>query len=93
MTTTGIIDTNSFAVGIAGNITGAGGLTKNGTGTLTLSGTNSYGGVTTVNAGTLAITKEVSLASNTAANLNVKSGATLGSTSIPPEPLDLPAPI
>jgi fibronectin-binding autotransporter adhesin len=77
MTATGIIDTNAFAVSIAGNIGGAGGLTKNNTGTLTLSGTNNYGGVTTVNAGTLAIAKEVSLASNTAANLNVKSGTTL----------------
>jgi autotransporter-associated beta strand protein len=77
MTATGIIDTNTFAISIAGNIGGAGGLTKNSTGTLTLSGTNSYGGVTTVNAGTLAITKEAALASNTAANLNVKSGAGL----------------
>lgn len=77
MTATGIIDNNGQAISIAGNIGGAGGLTKNGTGTLTLSGTNSYGGVTTVNVGTLAITKEVSLASNTAANLNIKSGATL----------------
>ncbi|MCE9518637.1 MAG: autotransporter-associated beta strand repeat-containing protein, partial [Verrucomicrobia bacterium] len=77
MTATGIIDTNAQAISIAGNITGAGGLTKNSTGTLTLTGTNSYGGVTTVNAGALAITREASLASNTAANLNVKSAATL----------------
>ena len=61
MTSTGIIDTNGQAISIAGNIGGAGGLTKNGTGTLTLSGTNTYGGITTVNAGTLAITKEASL--------------------------------
>ena len=77
MTQTGTIDTNNQAVSIAGDIDGAGGLTKNGANTLTLSGTNNYGGVTTVNAGTLAITKEAALASNTAANLNVKSGATL----------------
>ena len=77
MTSTGIIDNNGQAISFAGNIGGAGGLTKNGAGTLTLSGTNSYGGVTTVNAGTLAITKEAALASNTAANLNVKSGAGL----------------
>jgi fibronectin-binding autotransporter adhesin len=77
MTSTGIIDNNGQAISIAGNISGAGGMTKNGAGTLTLSGTNSYGGVTTVNAGTLVITRESALASNTAANLNVKSGATL----------------
>ncbi|EJT02585.1 autotransporter domain-containing protein [Rhizobium sp. CCGE 510] len=47
------IDTNGFAIGIATDLQGAGGLTKQGTGTLTLSGTNSYTGVTTVEAGTL----------------------------------------
>lgn len=47
------IDTNGFAVGIATDLQGAGGLTKQDTGTLTLSGTNSYTGVTTVEAGTL----------------------------------------
>ncbi|OYV03878.1 MAG: hypothetical protein CFE26_19845, partial [Verrucomicrobiales bacterium VVV1] len=77
MTSTGIIDNNGQAISIAGDIGGVGGLTKNGTGALTLSGTNTFGGVTTVNAGSLMITKEASLASNTAANLNVKSGATL----------------
>jgi autotransporter-associated beta strand protein len=77
MTQTGIFDNNGQAISIAGNIGGSGGLTKNGTGALTLTGTNTYGGVTTVNAGSLVITKEASLASNTAANLNVKSGATL----------------
>lgn len=80
MSATGLIDSQNFAMGIAGNIDGAGGLIKNGTGTLTLSGTNTYGGVTSVNAGTLAIAKEVSLyngspASWTAANVNIKSGA------------------
>ena len=80
MTTTGIIDNNGLDISIAGNIGGAGGLAKNGAGTLTLSGTNSYGG-TTVNAGTLAITKEAALndgtaASWTAAKVNVKTGAT-----------------
>ncbi|MCG3178565.1 MAG: hypothetical protein BIFFINMI_00893 [Phycisphaerae bacterium] len=42
---------------ISGNITGAGseGLTKNGTGTLVLSGTNSYSGVTTISAGALRV--------------------------------------
>lgn len=82
LTQTGIIDTNNQPVSIAGNISGAGGLTKNGANTLTLSGTNSYGGVTIVNAGTLQFATEGSLyngtaANWTAANINVKSGATL----------------
>ena len=44
---------NGFNQSVAGNISGAGGLTKNGVGTLTLTPTtsNSYGGTTTVNAG------------------------------------------
>jgi fibronectin-binding autotransporter adhesin len=82
LTTNGVIDTNNFAVSFAGNFTGAGGLIKNNTGTLTLSGTNSYSGTTTVNAGTLAITKQSALndgtsASWTAAKINVKNGAGL----------------
>ncbi|PDS75805.1 autotransporter domain-containing protein [Rhizobium sp. L43] len=47
------IDTNGFAIGIGTDLQGAGGLTKQGAGTLTLSGASSYGGVTTVEAGTL----------------------------------------
>ncbi len=82
LTSTGVIDTNTFAVSIAGNVTGAGDLAKNGTGTLTLSGTNNYGGITTVNAGTLAFANQASLYNSTtgswtAANINVKPVATL----------------
>jgi len=50
----GIIDTNGHAIGIAPEMTGAGGLTKDGLGRLTLNGANSYAGGTTVTSGVLA---------------------------------------
>jgi fibronectin-binding autotransporter adhesin len=50
----GTIDTASgVTTGVSGQITGAGKLTKDGTGTLILSGVSDYGGGTTVSAGTL----------------------------------------
>ena len=76
--------TNSIgiAVGLANATSATGSLTKYGTGTLTLSGSNTYTGATSVTAGTLKLTKTASLyngdtASWTASNLTVAGGATL----------------
>ena len=57
------IDTTYGNIGLAGPLSGAGGLNKAGTGTLTLSASNSYMGTTNVNAGTLAISGSGSLGS------------------------------
>jgi autotransporter-associated beta strand protein len=58
-----------------GNSSGTGGsLTKIGTGTLTLSGTNTYTGATAVNAGKLLVDGSIASSSN----VTVNAGATLG---------------
>jgi len=78
------IGANATAATISGNIGESGGsfgFSKVGNSTLTLSGTNTYSGVTTMSAGTTQFAKEVSLYNNntanwTATNLVVASGAT-----------------
>jgi autotransporter-associated beta strand protein len=55
---TATIDTQSNLItiaGVIGNTIGIGAVTKNGAGTLTLTGTNTYSGMTTINAGTLSV--------------------------------------
>ena len=73
---TATIDTQANGMSIAGAISGGGNLTKNSAGTLTLSGSNSYTGVTTLNAGTLLVGTGGTLSGSTAA-LKILGGGTL----------------
>jgi fibronectin-binding autotransporter adhesin len=81
-----VLDTQTFAIGIAAGLQGAGGLTKQGTGTLTLSGANTFTGATTISAGTLVLTGGAALANSGAivldasdATLSVVTSETIGS--------------
>lgn len=73
------IDTNGQNVtfGNAINSTNTAGLTKSGVGTLTLSGSNSYSGDTTVNAGTLLVN-----GTQAGGAVQVDAGATLGGSGV-----------
>src|SRR5262249_17386248 len=77
--TNGIID-GTYNITLTGNLTGSGGLIKNGTNTLTLNNptTRSLGGGLTINNGTLAIATGLSGGLTIGGNLAV--GATSGQT-------------
>jgi fibronectin-binding autotransporter adhesin len=68
------IDSNGFNITIAQSLQGAGDLTKLGAGTLTLSGSNSFTGNISVEAGTLSITAAFI---NSLATVSLESGALL----------------
>ncbi|UVH58379.1 autotransporter outer membrane beta-barrel domain-containing protein [Variovorax paradoxus] len=70
-----VIDTGGFSATLSGNITGGGFITKIGSGTLTLSGSNSYTGATDVAEGTLKA--GVADTFSAASAHTVRSGATL----------------
>ena len=66
----------SDAITVSNVISGTGTLTQAGSGSVTLAGANSYAGLTTVSAGTLAVGNATALGT-TAAGTTVASGATL----------------
>ncbi|WP_199030813.1 autotransporter outer membrane beta-barrel domain-containing protein [Ralstonia sp. ASV6] len=74
----GTIDTQGFASMLSQGITGSGALTKLGSGVLTLNGSNSVGGGTTVAAGTLVVGDATHGNASLAGSTLVNSGATLG---------------
>ncbi|HYD85192.1 MAG TPA: autotransporter-associated beta strand repeat-containing protein, partial [Opitutus sp.] len=84
LVTDGFIDTGSFNATISGPMAGTVGMTKLGSGTLTLSGASTYTGVTSINAGVLAVSSlanggnnsNIGKSTSDAANL-VLNGGTL----------------
>jgi autotransporter-associated beta strand protein/T5SS/PEP-CTERM-associated repeat protein len=76
------IHSNGFDIGITNVLTGTGSLTKQGAGRLTLSGSNTYSGGTTVESGTLSVGHANALGAGSAsvqtgATLSVQSGVTI----------------
>lgn len=74
--------TKNFTIaGSGGGIAGTTGLTKNGSGSVSISASNSYSGLTTINAGTLTLSGTNSTTAGTAFNggtLNVDNASALG---------------
>jgi autotransporter-associated beta strand protein len=74
---TATFDSNGNTFTINGIINGSGGIAKVGTGTLTLTGPNSYSGGTTVTAGTLLVTNSTGSGTGTGSVTVSNSGTTL----------------
>jgi outer membrane autotransporter protein len=74
------IDTGANNDTISGIISGTGGLTKIGSGSLDLTATSTYTGVTTISAGTLVVDGSIASSSS----LTIAAGATLGGSGVVP---------
>ena len=72
----GTFNTSGNTATLGGTISGVGGLTKSGAGTLTLTGTNTYQGNTTITAGTLAVSTDANLGAATGI-LTLRTGGAL----------------
>jgi autotransporter-associated beta strand protein len=78
------VNTNSYAVTLSGVLSGSGGLSKSGAGTLTLSAANNYTGDTHLVAGTLKIASNslqgstLNMVSGETGALSISGGVTLG---------------
>ncbi len=70
---TSVIDTNGRNATWSGDLKGDGNLKKDGTGDLTLSGSNSYTGTTEITAGTLLVSTRTG-----SGNVTIREGATIG---------------
>ncbi len=78
-----------FSTSLLQTLNTAGGLRKNGTGTLTMSGANTYAGATSVNGGTLLLNGSAATLPTTS-GITVNSGGTLAFTSGSASALDMP---
>ena len=76
------VDSNGFSIGISAALDGVGGLTKTGAGTLTLSGANTYAGLTTISRGTLVVIGSVSGSVNIANGATLAGNGTVGSVAV-----------
>jgi autotransporter-associated beta strand protein len=77
-----VIDITGPESALAGDLSGAGGLTKDGAATLILSGANSHAGGTTINAGNLIVAHATALGTGTL-TLNANGSLTSGSETPP----------
>ncbi|MFT0878073.1 autotransporter-associated beta strand repeat-containing protein [Rhodopseudomonas sp. G2_2311] len=73
---------DNSSTNFSGTMSGTGGLTKQGTGNLILSGTNDYTGPTTVNAGTLSVNGSIASAVTAASGGRLGGSGSVGSTTI-----------